>query len=71
MPMAVAFMVAFTYTFYQAMELMLVEMVAYILASFLTESIATFFQLIYSVAFWRCSNRLRCKDIVYISCQRT
>lgn len=51
MPMTVAFMVAFTYTFYQAMGLMLVEMAAYILASFLTKSIAVFSVDLFSCLF--------------------
>ena len=51
MPMTVAFMVAFTYTFYQAMGLMLVEMAVYMLASFLTKSIAVFSVDLFSCIF--------------------
>lgn len=49
MPMAVAFVVAFTYTFYQALGLVLLEMAVYVLASFLTKSIEVF-----SVDFFSC-----------------
>ena len=51
MPMAVAFMVAFTYTFYQAIGLMLVEIAAYILASFPVKPIAVFSVDLFSCLF--------------------
>ena len=51
MPMAVAFIVAFTYTFYQALGLVLLEMAVYVLASFLTKSIEVFSVDLFSCIF--------------------
>lgn len=51
MPMAVAFVVAFTYTFYQALGLVLLEMAVYVLASFLTKSIEVFSVDLFSCIF--------------------
>ncbi len=51
MPMAVAFIVAFTYTFYQALGLLLIEMLLFIFASFLTKSVEVFSVDLFSCIF--------------------